>query len=75
MLRKLLGLVFAAGLVSGCAVGQKIDYSQQYSSIPTIAKGTTLSLGVQDLRPYVISGKKEPNFVGVQRGGYAIRST
>lgn len=70
MLRKLFALAFVAGFATGCAVGQKIDYSQQYSSIPTITQGTTLSLGVQDLRPYVISGKKEANFVGVQRGGY-----
>lgn len=70
MLKKLCALVFVAGLVSGCAVGQKIDYSQQYSNIPPITKGTTLSLGVQDLRPYVLSGEKKSNFVGVQRGGF-----
>lgn len=70
MLKKFLGLVFMAGLLSGCAVGQKIDYSQQYSNIPPVKHGTTVSLGVQDLRPYVLSGEKQSNFVGVQRGGF-----
>ncbi|MEQ8267740.1 MAG: hypothetical protein RH982_11120 [Parvibaculum sp.] len=70
MLKKLLTLVFVASLASGCAVGQKIDYSQQYSTIPEIARGTTVSLGVQDLRPYVLSGERKSNFVGVQRGGF-----
>tara|TARA_R110000824_G_scaffold366730_2_gene555587 strand:+ start:101285 stop:101920 length:636 start_codon:yes stop_codon:yes gene_type:complete len=70
MLKKFLGLAFAASLLAGCAVGQKIDYSQQYSNIPTVKHGTTVSLGVQDLRPYVLAGEKDSSFVGVQRGGF-----
>jgi hypothetical protein len=31
---------------------------------------STLILSVEDLRPYVLNGKKKPNFVGLQRGGY-----
>ena len=30
----------------------------------------TLILSVEDWRPYVLSHDKEPNFIGLQRGGY-----
>ena len=30
----------------------------------------TLILAVEDRRPYVLSGDKEPSFVGLQRGGF-----
>lgn len=61
----LLSLVFLAG----CAIGNKypydtlnIDYSEKLS--------TSVSIFAFDSRPYVVSGDKKPNFVGLQRGGY-----
>ncbi|MGV8996465.1 MAG: hypothetical protein ACOH12_05915 [Parvibaculaceae bacterium] len=70
MFKKIIGLAFAAGLLAGCAVGNKIDYSQQYPAMAPITQGQTVTLGLQDMRPYVLSGDKDANFVGVQRGGY-----
>lgn len=60
-----LSLVF----LCGCAIGNKypydtlnIDYSEKISA--------SVSIFSLDNRPYVVSGDKKPNFVGLQRGGY-----
>ncbi|MDO8289646.1 MAG: hypothetical protein Q7T44_10555 [Parvibaculum sp.] len=70
MFTKLIGLAFAASLLAGCAIGNKIDYRGQMPAMAPITQGKTVSLGVQDARPYVLSGDKAPSFVGLQRGGY-----
>ena len=71
MLKKLFALAFAASLAA-CAAGNKIDYSGRYSAATPVKEGTTITLGVQDLRPAVVSGEKSPDFVGKQRDGWGI---
>ena len=63
-------LVLAAvvALAQGCAVGQKVSYGD--ASPELRAGGGAIAVGVQDRRPYVLSGEKTPDFVGVSRGGF-----
>lgn len=59
-------LLFALG---GCAVGNRYDYGNAISGLPVSGSGT-LAVSVVDARPYVVSGDKKPDFVGLQRGGF-----
>ena len=63
----MLGLV--VGLVSGCAMGNKYDYGSVVADL-TISGSKSVAVATHDQRPYVVSGKKNPNFVGLQRGGF-----
>ena len=63
-------LILLRGVVaSGCAIGNKHNYhlSNLNASLKTM---DPLTVGVQDHRPYITNHDKEPNFVGLQRGGY-----
>ncbi|MCI4660812.1 MAG: hypothetical protein MRY63_03180 [Neomegalonema sp.] len=64
----LLALVLAA-MVSGCAFGNKYDYSTAQMSLGS-ALTQDVAVAVVDERPYIVSGDKDPDFVGLQRGGY-----
>ncbi|MET1077408.1 MAG: hypothetical protein ABWY06_05230 [Pseudomonas sp.] len=68
MLRAFL-LLMAVMQLTGCAFGQRVDYTQ---SVPTLALNSdkTIAVSVVDERPYVLSGGKERNYVGTVRGGY-----
>lgn len=69
-MKKIIWL-FVVVLLSGCAVGNKYDYRS--SSIDLPVKSTEhndLVFSAEDARPYVLQGKKNPNFVGLQRGGF-----
>lgn len=59
-------LLFALG---GCAVGNRYDYGSAISGLPVSGSGK-LAVDVVDARPYVLSGDKKPDFVGLQRGGF-----
>jgi hypothetical protein len=63
-------LIAAATIwLAGCAFGQKITYSNAVADVD--ATGTkTIAVATLDQRPYVLSGKKSPSFVGLSRGGY-----
>ncbi len=63
--------VFATTLLilGGCAVGNRYDYGNAISGLPVSGTGK-LAVDVVDVRPYVLSGDKKPDFVGVQRGGF-----
>ena len=69
--RKGIFLLFATLLLAlgGCAVGNRYDYGSAISGLPVSGKGE-LALSVVDARPYVLSGDKGPDFVGLQRGGF-----
>lgn len=69
MFSRVVSILFLAGVLAGCAVGNKVDYRSQSVSLNTRSQ-QTIALGVQDLRPYVLSGDKTPQFVGLQRGGW-----
>ena len=68
-LEKTLGALLLAAMLCGCAIGNTIDYATQVPEL-TVASSRTVAVGVQYLRPYVISGHNTPQFVGLQRGGY-----
>lgn len=63
-------IVLAAYMSTACAVGNTYDYRAAKPSLKAPASGS-ISVGVLDKRPYVLSGNKPTSFVGLQRGGYA----
>ncbi|MBS0394357.1 MAG: hypothetical protein JSR54_06990 [Proteobacteria bacterium] len=64
-----LGALAAIVLLGGCAVGNRYDYSGSLTSLPVSGTGN-LALSVVDARPYILSGEKKPDFIGLQRGGF-----
>lgn len=71
MFSKVASAVFLVSLLAGCAIGNKVDYRAQSINLNTGSQ-KTIALGVHDQRPYVLSGNKDPQFVGIQRDGYGI---
>jgi hypothetical protein len=55
--------------LGGCAIGNRYDYGSSISGLPVSGSGK-LAVNVVDARPYVLSGEKKPDFVGLQRGGF-----
>jgi hypothetical protein len=54
-----------------CAAGNKYNYRAELTSLPIVTTtNKTLLLSLDDRRPYVLSGEKKPDFVGLQRGGF-----
>ena len=66
---RLAAVLCAATLAGGCAVGNQHVYHDGTAEIGTNGN-TTVAVATQDLRPYVASGEKAPNFVGLSRGGF-----
>lgn len=69
LLKVALVSVFFGLFLSGCAVGNKHNYHEAIVNIE-VAQGLSIAVAAQDQRPYVLSGSKAPNFVGLQRGGF-----
>jgi hypothetical protein len=70
--RRSLQLIVGALILiasSGCAVGNKHQYADATPNLQ-IENGHATAVSVQDRRPYVLDGDKDPDFVGVQRGGF-----
>jgi hypothetical protein len=65
---RLLLIVLAALAASGCAVGNKHNYSMAPEL--GVQGARSIAVGAQDVRPYVVSKDKTPDFVGLQRGGF-----
>lgn len=63
-----VAVVTCVVLMFGCA---RQDYRRVEPDIHLVTK-ERLSVGVQDLRPYIIKHDKEENFVGIQRGAFGI---
>lgn len=69
-MKKIL-LILLVLFITGCAVGNQYNYRSSSIVLPVKSVNLrTLILSVEDLRPYVLNGDKEPSFVGLQRGGY-----
>jgi hypothetical protein len=64
----LLGL---AVVLSGCAVGNRYAYSEARAT-PHLSGTGPVAVAAQDQRPYVVSGDKNPDFVGLQRNRFGI---
>ena len=70
-MKKILLILLVLFLIGCGAVGNKYNYQSSSMALPIQpADHKTLILSVEDLRPYVLNGKKKPSFVGVQRGGF-----
>ena len=65
---RILLVVLAALAASGCAVGNRYDYTASPDFAPQGSR--SIVVATQDMRPYVVSGEKVPNYVGTQRGGF-----
>jgi len=63
------GIIFLTTFLVGCAVGNTYDYSQANINL-AVTGHSDLGLAVIDERPYVLSGDKKPDFIGLQRGGF-----
>ncbi len=61
--------ILAVTHLTGCAFGQRVDYTQ---AVPALALSSDQSVAVVviDERPYVVSGNKDSKYVGTVRGGY-----
>jgi hypothetical protein len=55
--------------LAACAVGNRYDYRNAIGGLPVSGTGS-VAVEVVDARPYVVSGAKGPDFVGLQRGGF-----
>lgn len=55
--------------LGACAVGNRYDYRNSIEGLP-VSGTQTIAVDVIDARPYVLSGDKTPEFVGIQRGGF-----
>jgi hypothetical protein len=67
--QRVLILLLLALLCSGCAFGHKINYHEALPSFQGGGQGA-IRVTTYDQRPYVVSGNKVPQFVGLTRGGF-----
>ena len=51
------------------AAGNKVEYRAADLELPYAGQGKVVIV-VNDLRPYIVSGDKKPDFVGIMRGGF-----
>ena len=56
-------------VLTGCAVGNRYAYQGVVAS-PQVSGTRAVSVATLDQREYVRSGSKDPQFVGLQRGGF-----
>jgi hypothetical protein len=63
---RLFVLLAVIATASGCAVGNKYSYHNVDIALPVNGSGQ-VGLAVIDNREEILSGKREPDFVGVQR--------
>lgn len=63
-------IVFCLVVLSGCAIGNTHQYADTLANI-NYAGSTAIAVATCDNREYVLSGGKNPDFVGLSRGGFA----
>ena len=64
-----MAILVAVLFLSGC--GLKHQYSEVVADLRMTGSGHVV-VGVVDNRPYIVSGDKEPSFVGLMRSGFGI---
>ena len=67
---RLCAMLIAVAALAGCAVGQKFSYADGHIALLANRSDTPTAVAVLDQRPYILSGDKRENFVGLSRGGY-----
>ena len=69
LLPRFFYIIFLIATISACAFGNRHTYHDTVAELD--ATGTiAIAVTSHDQRDYVISGNKNPIFVGLQRGGY-----
>jgi len=69
-MRRLVVVVPLVSVVlTGCAVGNRYAYQSVVAS-PQVSGTSAVSVATHDQREYVRAGSKDPQFVGLQRGGF-----
>jgi hypothetical protein len=61
--------VCIAGLLIGCAAGQKYDYGTVVGDL-SASGNKAIGVATHDQRPDIVSGAKDPDYVGTLRGGF-----
>jgi hypothetical protein len=67
---RLAALLSMLAILGGCAFGRTYSYSDVPIGMQGVSSTGTVAIGVQDARPYVVSGNKGESFVGLMRGGF-----
>jgi hypothetical protein len=62
-------LTVAALMLASCGNLYRINYSNIKTDL-NYSGSRSVSIGVLDQRPYILSGEKDPKYVGTIRGGY-----
>jgi hypothetical protein len=57
-------------ILSGCAVGQKFDYTAATINVDSLTSVHSAAIAVLDQRVSIRKGDKDKSFVGLSRGGY-----
>ena len=55
---------------SGCAIGNKYNYHDTVAAF-TATGSSAVAVATCDQRSYILDKDKDPDFIGIQRGGYA----
>lgn len=66
---KYLALFLFTIFTTGCAVGVKHNYENSSLDL-NLKTDHAITIGTLDQRPYVLSSRKNSNFVGLSRGGF-----
>jgi hypothetical protein len=67
--RRILLVACLMVLLSACAVGNKHQYHATFADVD-VTGVIMIAVTAHDQRDYVVSGRKSPDFVGLQRGGF-----
>jgi hypothetical protein len=62
-------LTVVAWMIAGCGNLYRINYSNIKADL-NYSGSRSVSVGVLDERPYILSGENDPKYVGTMRGGY-----
>ncbi len=67
VLARALCLTLGLLLLGGCAIGNRYDYDDSRGTLGYSGQGRHIAVAAWEQRPYVLSGNKPPEFVGLQR--------
>ena len=67
---RLIATLLVAAALGGCAFGRTYSYADAPVRLQSVSSTGSVAVGVQDARPYVLSGSKTDHFVGLMRGGF-----
>ncbi|MDG9929996.1 MULTISPECIES: hypothetical protein [unclassified Pseudomonas] len=67
-----IAVIATMALLTGCAFGIKVDYRMAlpYVQLEPSTEKRVIEVATVDQRPYILSGNKRPQFVGVSRALY-----